>query len=84
MSKNNLVVINPNSELVEAAGVSTWMQRIRPHWKGKQLVQRVERLLATDPSSACQRIFNASIHDLREKVIVAGVDLASEAAKQHP
>lgn len=83
MSKNNLVVINPNSELVEAAGVSTWMQRIRPHWKGKQLVHRVERLLATDPSSACQRIFNASIHDLREKVIVAGVDLASEAAKQH-
>lgn len=83
MSKNSLVVINPNSELVEAAGVSAWMQRIRPHWKGKQLVQRVERLLTTDPSSACQRIFNASIHDLREKVVVAGIDLATEAAKQH-
>jgi len=83
MPKNSLVVINPNSELVEAAGVSAWMQRIRPHWKGKQLVQRVERLLTTDPSSACQRIFNASIHDLREKVVVAGVDLAAEAAKQH-
>jgi len=83
MSKNSLVVINPNAELVEAAGVSAWMERIRPHWKGKQLVQRVERLLSTDPSSACQRIFNASIHDLREKVVVAGVDLAAEAAKQH-
>ncbi|ORC44458.1 hypothetical protein B2G74_33165 [Burkholderia sp. A27] len=83
MSKNSLVVLNPNSELVEASGVSTLMQRIRPHWKGKQLVQRVERLLTTDPSSACQRIFNASIHDLREKVIVAGIDLAIEAAKQH-
>lgn len=83
MSKNSLVVINPNSELVEAAGVSAWMHRIRPHWKGKQLVQRVERLLTTDPSSACQRIFNASIHDLREKVVVAGIDLAAEAAKQH-
>ncbi len=83
MAKNDLIVINPNTELVEAAGVSAWMQRIRPHWKGKQLVQRVERLLSTDPSSACQRIFNASIHDLREKVVVAGVDLATEAAKQH-
>lgn len=83
MSKRELVVINPNTELVEASGVSKLMQRIRPHWKGKQLVQRVERLLTTDPSSACQRLFNASIHDLREKVVVAGVDLATEAAKQH-
>ncbi|RQV04762.1 hypothetical protein DF047_23005 [Burkholderia cenocepacia] len=83
MSKNSLVVLNPNSELVEASGVTALMQRIRPHWKGKHLVQRVERLLTTDPSSACQRIFNASIHDLREKIIVAGIDLASEAARQH-
>lgn len=83
MAKNDLILINPNTELVEASGVAGWMQRIRPHWKGKQLVQRVERLLATDPSSACQRLFNASIHDLREKVVVAGLDLATEAAKQH-
>lgn len=83
MSKNNLIIINPNTELVEASGVSSLMLRIRPHWKGKQLVQRVEKLLTTDPSSACQRIFNASIHDLREKVVVAGIDLAIEAAKQH-
>jgi hypothetical protein len=83
MSENELIVINPNTELVEASGVAALMQRIRPHWKGKQLVQRVEKLLTTDPSSACQRLFNASIHDLREKVIVAGVDLAIEAAKQH-
>lgn len=39
--------------------------------------------MSTDPSSACQRLFNASIHDLREKIIVAGLDLAAEAAKQH-
>jgi hypothetical protein len=83
MSKNELIVINPNTELVEASGVAALMHNIRPHWKGKQLVQRVEKLLTTDPSSACQRLFNASIHDLREKVIVAGVDLAIEAAKQH-
>ena len=83
MSKNSLVVINPSSELIEASGVGSLMARIRPHWKAKQLVQRVERLLTTDPSSACQRLFNASIHDLREKVVVAGLDLAAEAAKQH-
>lgn len=83
MAINSLVVINPNSELIEASGVGLLMARIRPHWKAKQLVQRVERLLTTDPSSACQRLFNASIHDLREKVLVAGLDLATEAAKQH-
>lgn len=83
MASSGLIVINPNSELVEASGVAAWMERIRPHWKGKQLVHRVKRLLTTDPSSACQRIFNASIHDLREKVVVAGVDLATEAAKQN-
>jgi hypothetical protein len=44
---------------------------------------RVHRLLKVDPSSACQRLFNAAIHDLREKVIIAGVDIATEAAKQN-
>lgn len=83
MSKSLVSVINPNSELVEASGVNSLMANIRPHWKAKKLVQRVEKLLSTDPSSACQRLFNASIHDLREKVIVAGLDLAIEAAKQH-
>jgi hypothetical protein len=83
MAKDSLIVVNPNSELVEASGVGSLMANIRPHWKAKQLVQRVERLLSTDPSSACQRLFNASVHDLREKIIVAGLDLATEAAKQH-
>jgi len=83
MANNSLIVVNPNSELIEASGVGAFMARIRPHWKAKQLVQRVEKLLATDPSSACQRLFNASIHDLREKIVVAGIDLATEAAKQH-
>ncbi len=83
MPNTPLVVVNPSSELVEASGVAGFMARIRPHWKAKQLVQRVERLISTDPSSACQRLFNASIHDLREKIVVAGIDLASEAAKQH-
>lgn len=33
-----------------------------------------------DPSSACQRLLNAAIHDLREKIVIAGLDVAQEAA----
>ena len=52
-------------------------------WYAKNLVKRVNRILPADPSSACQRIFNAAIHDLREKIVVAGLDIAAEAAKQN-
>lgn len=58
------------------------MNRIRPEWKAKSLIERVERLLTTDPSSACQRLLNAAIHDLRDKVIIAGLDIAHQAAAQ--
>lgn len=57
--------------------------RIRPSWQGRNLIERVRLLLPVDPSSACQRLFNAAIHDLREKVVVAGLDIAQDAAKQH-
>jgi len=57
------------------------LEMIRPVWRGRSLIERVVRLLPVDPSSACQRLFNASIHDLREKVKVAGIDIAIEAAK---
>lgn len=77
------IIPAPNKEIVEAAGVSNLLQEIRPEWKAKNLIQRVTRLLKADPSSACQRIFNAAIHDLKEKIIVAGLDIAEEAAKQH-
>jgi hypothetical protein len=77
------IVPAPNTEIVEAAGVPSLLQDIRPEWKAKNLIQRVTRLLKADPSSACQRIFNAAIHDLKEKIIVAGLDIADEAAKQH-
>jgi hypothetical protein len=53
---------------------------VRPAWQAKNLIERVRKLLFVDPGSACQRLFNAAIHDLREKVIVAGLDIAKEAA----
>lgn len=80
---------NPDSELAtssvivlaEQSGVQQLLDRVRPHWKAKQLIQRVERLITVDPSSACQRIFNAAIHDLKEKIVLAGLDIAKEAAE---
>jgi hypothetical protein len=62
--------------------VVSLMSLIRPAWRAKSLIQRVERLLAVDPSSACQRLLNAAFHDLKEKVIVAGLDIAKQAADQ--
>src|SRR5947209_20360233 len=62
--------------------VAGLMVRIRPEWKAKSLIERVQRLLPTDPSSACQRLLNAAIHDLRDKVIIAGLDIAQQAAAQ--
>lgn len=41
------------------------------------------RLLPINPSSVCQRIFNAAIHDLKEKIIIAGLDIAIEVAKNY-
>ncbi|MFT3918209.1 hypothetical protein [Cloacibacterium sp.] len=63
--------------------VSELLNSIRPIWKGRKLIQRVEVLLPVDPSSACQRLFNASIHDLKEKIIVMGADLAKEVASNY-
>lgn len=71
-----------NVELMVSSGMPQLLQRIRPQWQAKSLIERVYRLVGVDPSSACQRLFNAAIHDLREKVIIAGLDIASEAAEQ--
>lgn len=78
-----LVVPSPDSALVAASGVPELLEQIRPAWKAKSLIARVQRLVVVDPSSACQRLLNAAIHDLREKVVVAGIDIAREAAKQY-
>lgn len=83
MSNGQELIPSANMEIIEASGVNALLLQIRPHWQAKNLIQRVTKLLHVDPSSACQRLFNASIHDLREKILFAGVDIAAEAAKQH-
>ena len=83
MSNGQELIPSANVEIIEASGVNALLLQIRPHWQAKNLIQRVTKLLHVDPSSACQRLFNASIHDLREKILFAGVDIAAEAAKQH-
>lgn len=77
---NELQAASANFELIQANGVDALLSGIRPAWQAKNLIQRVKKLLPTDPSSACQRIFNASVHDLKEKIIIMGVDIASEVA----
>ncbi len=78
----NDLIPSPTTELIEASGVPSLLSKIRPQWQAKDLINRVHRLLSVDPSSACQRLFNASLHDLKEKIVVAGIDIASEAAKK--
>ncbi|WP_433931036.1 hypothetical protein [Curtobacterium flaccumfaciens] len=79
MSKE--VVVPPAVEAMEANDASSLMQLIRPQWQAKGLIERVRRLLPVDPSSACQRLLNAAIADLREKIKIAGIDIAEESAK---
>jgi hypothetical protein len=71
------------TQLAQTAEIPTLLREIRPHWQTKALIRRVRQILPIDPSSACQRLFNASIHDLREKVVVAGIDIARDAARLH-
>ncbi|MBU4198367.1 MAG: hypothetical protein KKG09_09100 [Verrucomicrobia bacterium] len=78
----NEIVPAEHVEIIRRSEVPSLMDQIRPSWKTKNLITRVQRLLEVDPSSACQRILNAAIHDLREKIIVAGLDIAKEAAIQ--
>lgn len=82
MAKNELVPL-PSAALVQASEVPSLLGQIRGTWQAKNLIERVRRLLEVDPSSACQRLFNAALHDLREKIVIAGIDIASEAATQN-
>ena len=59
------------------------LSQIRDEWQSKNLIRRVSNLLEVDASSACQRLLNAAIHDLREKIHIAGLDIATVAAKQN-
>ena len=83
MDNQNSIVPLPSAALVQSEGISLVLQQIRPEWQARSLIQRVGKLLHVDPSSACQRIFNAAIHDLREKIDIAGLDIAEQAAQMH-
>ena len=76
----SVVIPNPAVDVVAASDVQGIMSQIRPEWQAKGLIERVRRLLSVDPSSACQRLFNAAMADLREKVKIAGFDIAKEVA----
>ncbi len=79
MDKSNYEIV-PAGEPISKSGIEELLEEIRPVWKGKNLIQRVVRLLPIDPSSACQRLFNAAIHDLKDKILIIGVDLAKDTA----
>jgi hypothetical protein len=76
----NAIMIAANRDMAVASDVQGLRLQIRPEWQSKNLVQRVTKLLSVDPSSACQRLFNAAIHDIKKKILVAGIDIAKEAA----
>jgi hypothetical protein len=67
-------------DIVRASGADELLGQIRREWRDKSLIDRVRRILPVDPSSACQRLLNAAIHDLRSKIVRAGIDVAKEAA----
>lgn len=81
---NDVVVIpNENLEIINESDAPQILQNIREEWQARSLIQRVEKLLPIDPSSACQRLFNASMHDLREKIVILGVDIAAKIAQDN-
>jgi len=73
----------PSVSLVRASEVPALLLQVRPAWQARNLIARVKSLIQIDPSSACQRLFNAAVHDLREKLVIAGIDIARDAARQH-
>lgn len=77
------IIARTENSIVKTGNLPALLDRIRPQWQAKNLIERVRKLAEVDPSSACQRIFNAAIHDIREKIKIAGSDIAREAAEQH-
>jgi hypothetical protein len=83
MSTSKAVIVAGANVPAELEPITNFLSKIRPEWQAKRLIQRVASLLPIDPSSACQRLLNAAIQDLRSKIVIAGIDLATEAAKIH-
>jgi hypothetical protein len=77
-------LVRLEGSLVPASGIDSLLSRIRPAWQAKALIERVRKLLPVDAGSACQKILNAAIQDLREKIVIAGLDLAKQAAGSDP
>ena len=82
MSDNYEIEKTSGNEITKSS-IQGFLGLVRPVWKGKGLIKRVKRLLPVDPSSACQRLLNAAIFDLREKVVIIGIDIAKEVAKNY-
>lgn len=74
------LVRNLQGDIVRASGAEELLGQIRTEWRARSLIDRVRRILPVDPSSACQRLLNAAIHDLKSKIVRAGIDVAKEAA----
>ncbi|MFC1862644.1 PAS domain S-box protein [Thermodesulfobacteriota bacterium] len=68
---------------VDPLHLSKILDGIRPSWKTRNLVSRVERLFDIDLNSACQRLFNAAIQDLREKILLTGVESIHKTTTLH-
>jgi hypothetical protein len=82
--KGDLIPVeHPSAEILRHGEVPSLLEQIRPQWRAKDLIQRVERLLPVDPSSACQRLLNAAVRDLRDKIQIAGTDIAREVATEY-
>jgi hypothetical protein len=65
--------ISPGSttamSLIADDDVPALMKQIRPEWQARGLIERVRKLLPVDLSSACQRLLNAAIQDLRDSTL---------------
>jgi len=78
---NTSLVAYQSTVPAEISPAQKYLERIRPEWKARRLVERVQNLLPVDQSSACQKLLNAAFHDLKGKVRVLGLDLAEEVAR---
>lgn len=83
MADEQSLAPSPRGQIVAPSGVDQLLAKIRPHWQAKSLIDRVRRLLPHDPSSACQRLLSAAVQDLREKILIAGLDIGRQAAVEH-
>ncbi len=77
---DDYIVVSDTDIETTPRSINSLLDQIRHVWKGKNLITRVSRLLSVDPSVACQKLFNAGIFDLREKIVTVGSDIAKEVA----